>query len=252
MVSKSEPIVTVVIPTHRHTPVGLQGFRNQDISTTVMVLANGEVGGVEGDSVVQVEWAGHGATRMAAIDRIDTEYTLFSVDDATPVGVTAVRCLVEALNDGNYDAVFGRQIPKNDADAITVERLKKWTPEGEAHYPIERHDHVFALYKTSTLRDSPLPNVAIAEDLHWSVGKRIGYVPNAAVIHSHKRAPLALYRRTRAIHRELKVIGRKPLVPSFFSLVAALPGVIRPTIKGGIGELPNQVAELIGQWHGGR
>jgi len=232
--------------------MGLQGFRDQDISTTVMVLANGNVSGIDGDHVVQVDWAGHGATRMAAIEQIDTEYTLFSVDDATPVGEGAVRALVEALTEGCYDAVFGRQIPQDDADVITVERLAEWTPKGTNHYKMDRHDHVFALYKTSTLREFPLPNVAIAEDLHWSIGRRIGYVPNAAVIHSHKRRPMELYRRTKAIHSELKSIGREPQVPSLISLLGALPGVVKPTIRGGIIELPNQIAELIGQWRGGR
>ena len=252
MATQSNPVVTVVIPTHRRTPMGLQGFRDQDISTKVMVLTNGEVAGVDGDIVVRVEWIGHGATRMAAIDQVDTEYILFSVDDATPVGNGAVRALVDALTEGGYDAVFGRQIPQEGADAITVERLAEWTPEGTNHYKTDRHDHVFALYKTSTLRKSPLPNVAIAEDLHWSVGRNIGYVPNAAVIHSHQRRPLELYRRTKAIHIELKSIGREPLVPSFVSLLCALPRVVRPTIKAGISELPNQIAELIGQWRGGR
>jgi hypothetical protein len=252
MGSDGNPVVTVVIPTHRRTPVGLLGFRQQDIATTVMVLANGEATGVEGDAILQVDWLGHGATRMAAIEHITTEYTLFSVDDATPVGEGAVRALVEALTEGNYDAVFGRQIPQDDADVITVERLAEWTPEGASHYETDRHDHVFALYKTSTLREFPLPNVAIAEDLHWSIGRRIGYVPNAAVIHSHKRHPLELYRRTKAIHSELKSIGREPQVPSFMSLLGALPGVVKPTLKGGISELPNQIAELLGQWRGGR
>ncbi len=249
---RDNPIVTVVIPTHRHTPVGLQGFRDQDVPTTVLVLANGGVTGVEGDTVLQVEWMGHGATRMAAIEFITTEYTLFSVDDATPVGEGAVRALVDAITEGPYDAVFGRQIPHEGADIITTERLSEWTPEGSNHYKTDRHDHVFALYKTSTLREFPLPNVAIAEDLHWSIAQRIGYVPNGAVIHSHKRRPLELYRRTKAIHRELKVIGREPLIPSFRSLISALPGVIKPTMRAGVREFPNQIAELFGQWQGGK
>jgi hypothetical protein len=254
MGSRGDPVVTIVIPTHRHTPVGLQEFRDQDISTTVMVLVNGETADTDitGDTVIHLDWMGHGATRMAAIEFITTEYTLFSVDDATPVGEGAVRALVDAINEGQYDAVFGRQIPHQDADIITTERLSEWTPEGSHHYEIDRHDHVFALYKTSTLREFPLPNVAIAEDLHWSIAQRIGYVPNGAVIHSHKRRPLELYRRTKAIHRELKVIGREPLIPSFRSLISALPGVIKPTMRAGVREFPNQIAELFGQWQGGK
>lgn len=246
--------VTALIPTHRRTPVGLRALREQDCDVQTVVLANGDAmaRGVQGDRVVAVPWHGHGATRQAGVAFADGDYVLFTVDDALPRGAGCVRALVEALEEGGYDAVFGRQVPWPDADPVTRRRLHDWTPPGTGHWPVERLDHVFALYRRQTLLDSPLPSVPIGEDLHWRQGRRIGYVPRAVVVHSHPRRAGELYRRTRDLHVQHHLVGDSPTVPSLASLFAALPGVIRPVLRAGAGELPNQLAELVGQWRAAR
>ncbi len=245
------PRVTVVIPTNRCSPRGLAGWRRQDCDVEVLVLANGAVR-PHGDRVLQVPWEGHGATRQRGVRESDRPYVLFTVDDAVPASDDAISRLVEALQDGGFDAVFGRQLPWPDTDVVTRGRLEAWTPPGDEVVEVARLDHVFALHQRQTLVDHPLPDVPIAEDLHWRQGRRIGYVPTACVFHAHPRRPLELYRRTRDIHRQHVALGESARVPSLAAVLRALPGVVGPVSRAGPRELPNQLAELLGQWVGGR
>lgn len=243
--------VTAIIPTNRGTPVGLQALRAQDCALDVLVLTNGGAR-AEGDRVVELPWRGHGPTRQEGASLATGDYLLFTVDDALPRGPSCVRLMVEALEEGGYDAVFGRQIPWPTADPITAERLEAWTPPGHEHRPMERYDHVFALVRREALRRAPLPPVPIGEDLVWRQGRRIGYVPRAVVVHSHARTPGALYRRTRDLHRQHAALGDPPRVPDLAHLLRALPSVVQPVLRAGPRELPNQLAELLGQWRGGK
>jgi hypothetical protein len=245
--------VTAIIPACRGLPFGVRALLSQDVEVHVLVLSNGSgPARVPDAEVIPVEWQGHGATRQAALEYVKTEHVFFTVDDAVCLGRRCLRTLVEALESGGWDGVMPRQVPQVDADAVTVDRLRRWTPGG--HEVVERAqiDHVAALYRTETLRLHPLPSVPIAEDAWWSRDRRIGYVPMARVRHSHRREPGALYRRNRAIHAQLVAMGQDPSIGSLSALVQALPGVVRPTIKAGPSELGNQLAELIGQWQGSR
>jgi hypothetical protein len=241
--------VSAVIPTNRGTPLGLAALRAQDVQMEVVVLQNGRCSGiVDGDRVYALDWRGHGATRQRGVELAKGDYILFTVDDALPRGPGVVRRLVEALEAGGYDAVYGRQVPWPTSDAITRDRLAAWTPSGREPHPSERLDHVFALARRDTLLRHPLPEVPTAEDLLWRQGKRIGYVPGAVVIHAHPRRPGELYRRTRDIHTQHILLGEAPRVPDAAALFAALPGVVAPALRGGPGEGVNQLAELLGQW----
>ncbi|MCB9742063.1 MAG: glycosyltransferase [Alphaproteobacteria bacterium] len=239
--------VTAIIPTNRGTPIGLQALRAQDCALEVLVLANGGVR-PEGDRVLELPWQGHGPTRQRGVEAATGDYVLFTVDDALPRGAGCVRALVEALEDGGYDAVFGRQLPWPSADPLTRRRLSDWTPAGTQAHLMARHDHVFGLYRRETLLRHPLPEVPIGEDLRWRQGRRIGYVPRAMVVHSHPREPGALYRRTRDLHLQHLAAGDPPALPSTAALLRALPGALGPTLRCGPQELPNQLAELLGQW----
>lgn len=239
--------VTAIIPTNRGTPVGLQALRAQDCEVEVLVLANGGAE-PEGDRVLELPWEGHGPTRQRGVEAATGDYILFTVDDALPRGAGCVRALIDALEEGGYDAVFGRQLPWPSADPLTRRRLSDWTPAGTQAHLMARHDHVFALYRRETLLRHPLPEVPIGEDLRWRQGRRIGYVPRAMVVHSHPREPGALYRRTRDLHLQHLAAGDPPALPSTAALLRALPGALGPTLRCGPQELPNQLAELLGQW----
>ena len=244
--------VTAVIPCNRNSLLGIKALRDQDVKVEVLVLSNGDgPRKVDGARVVRVPWEGHGTTRARALDYIETEYVFFTVDDAIPQGPGCIRTLIDALQCGGWEAAVARQIPWPHSDAVTAARLRRWTPPGKRVVATVQTDHVATLYKTDTLRKFPIPAVPIAEDAWWSRHRRVAYVPMAPVLHSHARSPRALFERNRAIHAELVAMGHAATVPSLGALVQALPGIVRPTLAVGPGELLNQIAELTGQWLGG-
>ena len=243
--------VTAIIPCNRGVPIGINALRAQDVDIDIRVFSNGSgPDHVPGARVVHAKWEGHGPTRARAIEDVETEYVLFTVDDAIPLGQGCIRMLVEALNTGGWEAAVARQIPWPDADAVTAARLRKWTPPGRKVVPMAQTDHVATLYRTETLRQFPVPERPIAEDAWWSRGRRVAYVPTAPVLHSHTRHPRALFVRNRDIHKELVAMGNAPVIPNLGAAVAALPGVVRPTLAYGPMELMNQLAEIAGQWRG--
>lgn len=248
------PEITVVIPTHRRVPLGMRAWLAQEPRPRVLVLANGDDGPsrVTGADVVKLAWLGHGATRQAALDHVDTPLVLFSVDDALPLGRGFLRTLAQGLQAGGWDAAVARQLPWPDADHVTAERIRRWTPSGQRVVEFPQADNVATLYRTEVLRRHPFPAVPTAEDAWWSAGRRIAYVPMAPVLHSHERSPRSLFRRERSMHEQLVAMGRPPAVASLGSLVGALPSIVRPAIKGGRQELVNQLAELAGQYAGAR
>jgi hypothetical protein len=250
-VERGDPSVTVVIPTRGDSSPAVDAFLAQDVNVRVLILSNGNgPDSQKGAEVIRVNWRGHGATRQAAIARVNTPFVFFTVDDAIPLGTGFLRTLVSALEGGDWDAVTARQIPWPDADAVTATRLRRWTPPGHQVVARSTADHVATLYRTETLRAFPIPSVPIAEDAWWSIGRRIGYVPTAPVLHSHQRSPGALYRRNRDIHAQLRGMGYAPKVPSLSAAFRAMPGVLRPALANGPPELLNQLAELMGQWRG--
>lgn len=246
--------VTAIIPCSRGVPRGVHALHRQDLHVRVLVLSNGPDGPehVSGAEILRVPWEGHGRTRQSALRHVTDPYVFFTVDDAIPLGQGFLRTLVEALDAGPWAAVTARQIPWPDADRVTAERLRRWTPAGHRVIPFPQTDHVAALYRTETLSADPLPDVPIAEDAVWSLTHLVGYVPDAPILHAHTRQAGALYRRNRDIHAQLAAAGQAPAMSSIADVVAALPGIVRPSLHGQRGEWQNQIAELAGQWRGNR
>ena len=248
----SDAQVTAIIPCNHGSPLGAPALFKQDVAVRLLVLSNGPDGPtrVPGAEILQVEWRGHGPTRQAALSQVRDPYVFFTVQDAIPMGAGFLRTMIEALEAGGWDAVVARQLAWPDADRVTRERLRRWTPAGHLVVPFNQTDNVATLYRTSALRRWPFPEVPIAEDAVWSRGRRVGYVPLAPVLHSHSRVAGELFRRNRDIHAELSLVGELPPVASLAGVLGALPGVIRPALIGGAGELQCQVGELLGQWRG--
>lgn len=230
--------VSVVIPTHRRRPIGIEALQAQDVETEVLVLANGPY-----KDGISVPWEGHGATRNRGWRLATHPYVLFTVDDALPLGAGFVRTLVEALEAGSFDAVTARQVPWPTSDRVTRARLRDWTPPGPKRGPLL--DNVCALYRRSALESDPFDAVPIAEDWLWGRRHRVGYVPGAPVAHAHARRFRALYARTRDLHREFGRAGEAATVPDFASLVRAIPTTFGSDFRGSLGE-------LLGQYVAGR
>ena len=243
--------VSVIIPTHRKRPIGLEAFQAQQGVCEVITLINGALD-LEIEGGRRVVWQGHSRTRQAAVSQAQGDFVLFSVDDALPRGTGCVREMVNGLRQGHFDAVTGRQLPWPDSDPFTQDRLVKWTPAGDECQAWNQVDNVFALYPKELLLRDPFPDVPIAEDLHWSVSHNVGYVPTAPIVHAHKRSPGSLYKRTRALHVEHCRIGEPPRVPNLTSLIRAIPSALKMGFHYGAGEIPNQLAELLGQYQGAK
>jgi len=229
--------VSVVIPTHRQRPLGLDAFGLQDVETEVIVLANGDY-----DEGVRVPWEGHGPTRNRSVALARFPYVCFSVDDALPLGAGFLRAMVEALEESGADAVSARQVPWPTADTVTRLRLRAWTPAAGRTGPL---DNVCALYRREALVRDPFDAVPIAEDWLWGRRHRVGYAAGAPVAHSHPRRFRDTFARTRDIHRERIRAGEAPRVPDAGSLLRALPSTLGRDMPGALGE-------LLGQWAAGR
>lgn len=229
--------VSAIIPTHRQRPLGLGALAAQDVEVEVLVLANGDF--TEG---VRIPWEGHGRTRMEGVRMARHPWVLLTVDDAVPLGAGFVRSLVEAAEAGGYDAVVARQVPWPTADRVTRARLRAWTPPAHGHRPSPMLDNVCALYRREVLLADPFDDVPIAEDWHWGRRHRIGYLPDAPVVHSHERRFRSSFSRTRDLHRELHRGGEAPRVPDLVTLLGALPSTLGPDLRGALGELLGQYA----------
>jgi len=243
--------VSVVIPSHRRVPWGICALSGQDVEVEILVVDNAPQP-LEGEDlalarVLRLPWEGHGATRQRAVEHATGDYVFFTVDDAIPCGAGFLRTLVQALEEGGYDAISARQLAWPDSDPVTARRLRAWTPPGYRHRTAQQVDHVAALYRRSTLLEHPLPPVPIAEDLCWSQGRKLGYAPTAPAIHAHARRALPLFRRTRAIHAQHIAMGHEPRVPGPLHALGAAPSLARPVFEAGPAELINQTAELLGQ-----
>ncbi len=245
------PPVTVIVPTHRHVPWGLCALLEQTWPTEVLVVSNGDTTfDVPGAHLWTTRWQGHAGTRSAALERVKTPLVLMLSDDAVPRGSGFVQTLAEVLLQTSCDAVVARQVPWPDCDATTRARLRRWTPPSGG--PMPHADHVATLYRTRDLKSWPRPRVPIAEDLAWTQGRRVVCVPNAAVLHSHRRRAGELYRRRRAEHAVRAELSAPLPVPGLRSALHRLGGAVWDARTEGVGEVANRLAELAGMALGAR
>ena len=235
--------ITVVIPTHRREPIGLEHFLLQ--TKHVWILNNGSVPISEKytNKVINITvvWKGHGQTRQDIVSQIETEFLFFTVDDAQPMP-NMLSSLLQTLKAKNCDAVVARQLPYPDASPITIRALDQWTPKKKSPYSMPQTDHVGTLYQTEMLRKYPLPNVPIAEDAWWSIGKNVLCDPSAVIVHSHVRRTKDLFLRELKIHRELKKMGHK-MSPT--SIASDARGILGNAFKYGYKEGLRTSAEIL-------
>jgi len=169
--------------------------------------------GVQAISIKPVDFD-HGGTRQLALELCTTELLAFLSDDAEPVGDSWLRTLIAPFTDSGVGAVYGRQIPRPDADvAERVFRTSRY-PSG-SHF-ITRHSiateseialsisNANSAYRVAALRSVggfPRP-CSYGEDLAVALaaldqGWRVQYVAEAEVWHSHHLSAADLFRRGR-------------------------------------------------------
>lgn len=131
------------------------------------------------------------------------DYGIFLNADATPQNDNWLRSLVEPLQHPRNAAVFGRQIPRPDCEAVYAcdyERCFGLNRESE------KWDHFFSMVSSGIRKDiwarrGFLEKLQYAEDdeyTRWckAEGFQIVYCPESIVMHSHNYTPAQAYKRS--------------------------------------------------------
>ena len=149
----------------------------------------------------------HGATRQMAVEALPwAEILLFLTQDSLPVGDRPIERLLSALDDPRVGAVYGRQLPRPEADPIeTHARLFNYPGQSEVRSYQDRQElgmktilfsNSFAAFRRSALAEAggfPKDTI-VSEEVTviarmLQLGWKVAYQADATAIHSH---PLTL------------------------------------------------------------
>jgi len=132
-----------------------------------------------------------------------SEFGIFLNADATPQGSGWLRPLVMALQDPQIAAVFGRQIPRPDCQAVYAHDYERCFG---ANRESTQWEHFFSMVSSGLRKDiwsrrGFLEKMQYSEDdeyTRWcrTEGYRIVYVPQSVVMHSHNYTPQQAYKRS--------------------------------------------------------
>lgn len=132
-----------------------------------------------------------------------SEYGIFLNADATPQGSDWLRPLARPLLDPNTAAVFGRQIPRPNCQAVYAADYERCFG---ARRESARWEHFFSMV-SSGLRKDVWSRRGFSEKLQYSEddeytrwcreqGYNVAYCPDAVVMHSHNYTAEQAYRRS--------------------------------------------------------
>ena len=145
----------------------------------------------------------HGGTRQQAVDMLDDlDVIIFLTQDAILTEETALENLISEFDDSKVGAVYGRQIPRPEADPIEAHaRLFNYPLSSQVRsesdiptYGIKTAfcSNSFGAYRRTALVEvGGFPTDTIQNEDTYSVSKmilsgwKVVYAANAAVFHSH-------------------------------------------------------------------
>jgi rhamnosyltransferase len=132
-----------------------------------------------------------------------TDLAIFLNADATPQGPHWLRPLVTALQDSRNAAVFGKQIPRPDCEAVFAHDYERCF--GEQRESV-KWEHFFSMVSSGLRKDiwsrrGFLETMQYSEDdeyTRWcrAEGYKVVYVPESVVMHSHNYTPRQAYKRS--------------------------------------------------------
>jgi rhamnosyltransferase len=146
------------------------------------------------------------------------EYAVCLNADATPQGRHWLRPMVEALFDPRTAAVFGRQIPRLDCQAVFARDYETcFGPQRES----SQWDHFFSM-ASSGLRKDVWAKRGFLEALQYSEddeytrwckeqGYVVGYCPESVAMHSHNYTASQAYKRSFGEGRALAAVWQGSL-----------------------------------------
>jgi rhamnosyltransferase len=140
-------------------------------------------------------------------------FGIFLNADATPQNSCWLRPLVAALDDSQVAAVFGRQVPRPDCEAVYAHDYERcFGPHRES----TQWDHFFSMVSSGIRKDIWAQRgfderMQYSEDdeyTRWcrSRGFRIVYVPESIVMHSHNYTLPQAYKRSHGEARALAAV----------------------------------------------
>jgi rhamnosyltransferase len=128
---------------------------------------------------------------------------IFLNADATPQGPDWLGPLVTALADPRVAAVFGRQIPRPDCEAVFARDYERCFG---ARRELAHWEHFFSMVSSGLRRDvwarrgfrETLQYSEDDEYTRWCRGEGYGicYCPDSVVMHSHNYTPRQAYKRS--------------------------------------------------------
>jgi rhamnosyltransferase len=143
----------------------------------------------------------HARTRNLGAAESTGKYLVFLSGDALPADKRWLSALVRNFDDAGIAAVYGRQLPKEDATPERVffmqhrygtERLvKSANSNGTGKYLLYQFSNVNSAIRREVWERTPFPeDINAYEDFSFAIqvlrqGYSIAYEPQAAVLHSH-------------------------------------------------------------------
>ncbi len=179
----------------------------------------------------------HGATRDLAIEQTRGDIVLLLTQDATPADKAWLPSLVAAYRDPAVAAAWCRQIPRPDCNPLLRRRILEWMgdrstltvqrlPEGRQLAdltPMEQlrlcaFDNVASSVRRSAWERFRFGWRRFGEDITFGrrvieAGHAIAFVPDAAVIHSHRTTPKQEGKRVYCDHQNLFALFGLRVIP---------------------------------------
>ena len=154
----------------------------------------------------------HSGTRNMAALRRDSEFTMFLTQDSTPIYETWIEEMIQPFSDPDVVGAFGRHVARPHHSEQTAQRLRNhfrnfesWEKSKNGNAFFNQENHFFSnnnsVVRSSFFKNVPFPGVEFGDDQAWcklahQADKKIGYLPDAPVYHSHEYSLLDRFRRS--------------------------------------------------------
>ena len=188
----------------------------------------------------------HGATRDLGIEQSSGDVIVLLTQDATPADRNWLPALLAAYADPAVDAAWCRQIARPDCNPLLRRRIEEWMgdrstlslqrlPEGKAFADLEpmqrlrlsAFDNVASSVRRTSWQRYRFGWRRFGEDVTF--GKRgvegggcIAFVPESAVVHSHRTTPKQEGKRVYCDHQNLFALFGLRVIPDLAHCRAAV------------------------------